>query len=703
MAGENRRRPEMIYGAAEGFPRRELPVDGGIGQVSVRPREYFTEDMAAGQGPDGIRPGRSEGGSGFSGDGGSHTGNGRVVTGESIREAMGRLEKYREAKKNLTERVKQNEDWWRLQQLYYFRNRERKNTGDPEPVSAWLFNSVINKHADMLDNYPEPAIIPREESDAQTAAALTQIVPAILERNDFEDAYSRCSWDKLKKGVAAYGIFWNNELEDGLGDIEVRRLDILSLYWEPGISNIQDSKDLFITAYFDREVLERMYPDLKGKIQGNAFRPEEYHTEDAQRNEDKVLLVDWYYKRNYGGKTLVHLCKFCSGHILFASENEQDYTLTGYYAHGQYPVEFDVMFPLEASPAGFGYIDIMRSPQEYIDRMDASILKNGLWGARPRYWVSDSTNVNAEEFADVNNDLVGVSGSLDDTRIRPIEVPQLAPAYLTVRQNKIDELKETSGNRDFSQGTTSSGVTAASAIAALQEAGSKTSRDLNKASYRTFVRIIRQVLELIRQFYTEDRSFRILGENARLEYVRFNNQSMQPEPERESYGEMIAGRRPIYDIKVRAQKSSPFSRLSQNELAIQLYNSGVFNPELADQAMGLLEMMDFEGKDKVVERVQKNRTLLSQVQWLTNIALQAAQIVQQATGDGRILAALSEQLGINGAGNSSAGGMAAAGRTGAQPQAVSGNMETDSYGMPVNDRTQAGKARQQSAERADVR
>lgn len=698
MAGEKRN--PLLVGTSEGFPRRGPVQAGGIGTVSVRPREYFVDDVAAGQGNGTVRPGTGDGrGSGI------HEAR-QVVTKDSIREAMDRLKKYREGKANLEARVKENEDWWRLQQWYYFKNKAGSGgKGNPQPVSAWLFNSVINKHADMMDNYPEPAILPREESDQETAAALTQIVPAILERNDFEDSYSRCDWDKLKKGTGIYGIFWNNELEDGLGDIDIKRLDILSLYWEPGIMDVQESRDLFITAYYPPDILELMYPELRGKINVSAFRPEEYRTEDDQRNEDKVLVVDWYYKRNYGGRTLVHLCKFCGEHILFASENEQEYVMSGYYAHGEYPVVFDVMFPLEGSCGGFGYIDIMRSPQEYIDRMDAAILKNGLWGSRPRYFRSDSANVNDEEFADVENDMVSVAGSIDDTKLRPIEVPQLSPAYLTVRQNKIDELKETSGNRDFSQGTTSSGVTAASAIAALQEAGSKTSRDINKASYRAYVRIIRQVIELIRQFYTEDRSFRILGDGMRQKFIRFNNEGLLQGPPQESYGEMVAGRRPVFDIKVRAQKSSPFSRLSQNELAIQLYTAGIFNPELADQALGLLDMMDFEGKDKVVEKVENNGTLYQKVKWLSSIALQAAQIVQQTTGDGRILAALAQQLGItDGAtGAMGAGGEpAGSGRSGAQAQ-VTGAVETDSYGTPLNDRSQAGKARRQSAERAEVR
>ena len=76
-----------------------------------------------------------------------------------------------------------------------------------------------------------------------------------------------------------------------------------------------------------------------------------------------------------------------------------------------------------------------------------------------------------------------MSGNVDTTRLRQIDPPQLSNYVIEMRNAKIEELKETSGNRDFSQGSTTSGVTAASAIAALQEAGSKLSRDMIKGSY----------------------------------------------------------------------------------------------------------------------------------------------------------------------------------------------------------------------------
>lgn len=620
-----------------------------------------------------------------------------VITEESVRKAGEILNQYRQGKQNLDSRMIENANWWKRRHWMYFKDKPKdpeRIAHDLRPTSAWLFNSVINKHADMMDNFPEANILPREEDDEEVAKALTSIVPVILERNGFEQTYSECAWDKLKKGTGIYGVFWNNSLSNGLGDIDVRKLDMLHVFWEPGITDIQDSRNLFILDYWDNDLLTQLYPALEGKLGGTVKDSKEYLTEDQVDRVNKSIVVDWYYKRSYGGKTILHYVKYCANTILYASENDQQYIRGGYYEHGMYPVVFDTLFSDEETPGGFGYIDIMKSPQEYIDRMDAAFLKNTLWGSRPRYFFSDGANVNAEEFSDMDRDFVSVAGSIDDTKIRKIEAPSLPGAYLNVRQAKIDELKETSGNRDFSQGATVSGVTAASAIAALQEAGSKTSRDLNKGSYRAFTQVCTLVIECIRQFYTEQRAFRILGTDTQARYVHFDNRALQPVIQGESFGVQLASRMPVFDIKIRPQKSSPFSRLSQNELALQLYAQGAFNPELADQAQALVEMMDFEGKDKVLEKITNNGTLLQKLRSTQEIALKTADLLAQATGDTRIRDALIARTGADMAPGSQAPGAAAG--------AVSG-METDAYGQPLNDRSMAGKAREKAQKGAAVK
>lgn len=584
-----------------------------------------------------------------------------VIGSEEIRQAAQVLQKYKEGKANLEQRIIGNEQWYKLLHWGQLRKEGKAGGGDVEPASAWLFNSIANKHADAMDSYPKPNVLPREEGDREDAKMLSSVLPVILERNGFEQTYSDVWWYKLKSGTGVYGVFWNPRLENGLGDIDIRKLDLLNLFWEPGISDIQKSRNLFSVELLDNKVLESRYPMLKGKLGGDAIDVARYIYDDAVDTADKTVVVDWYYKNeDESGKALLHYVKFAGDTVLFASENEPEYRERGFYDHGEYPVVFDTLFLEEGTPAGFGYIDIMRDAQGYIDRLGGAILKNSLVGAKPRFFIKDTASINEEEFADTAKDFVHVAGQLSEENLRQITVEPVSSAALNVLQMKIDELKETSGNRDFSQGSTASGVTAASAIAALQEAGSKLSRDMNKSGYRAFQKINYLCIELIRQFYDEPRSFRITGTQGAEVFALFDNRRLRPTRQEGVFGVDTGYRRPVFDIVVTSQKASPFNTIAQNELAKEMFSMGFFNPELSDQALCAVDLMDFEGKEMVRQKISQNGTLLQTVQQMQLQMQKMAAIIdaQNGTSVTNEVAGMMPRVGT--AGGSNADGTAAA-------------------------------------------
>jgi hypothetical protein len=547
------------------------------------------------------------------------------ITADKVKEAEAIREKYKDGKASLDLRIVENEQYWKM--LHWQQNEQKedeKKVKRDKVTSAWLFNSIANKHADAMDNYPELNVLPREESDRVTAKALSSILPCIFENANFEQTYNDCWWNKLKSGTAVYGVFWNNGLEEGLGDVDIQKIDILNVFWEPGIMDIQKSRNLFIVEMIDADLVKDLYGvDVKGTGEGSKVVT--YTHNDYLDTSGKVAVVDWYYKKQIEvndesgiakTKTILHYVKYCDGHVLFASENNEEYQEKGWYWHGKYPVIFDTMFQEEGYPAGFGYIDIMKNPQRYIDKLGDNIMRSSLWGSSPRYFANRNIGINLEQFADPEEAIVEVDGNFDDSKLRPITIPPLDPNYIGVMNNKIEELKETSGNRDFSQGGTAAGVTAGSAIAALMEAGSKLSRDTIKASYRVHQEIGKLVIELMRQFYTEPRNFRITAPNEEFEFVTYDNSQIQEQPIQVE-GVTIGTRRPVFDLRCVSQKASPFAKLSQNELAKELYSMGFFNPELTDQAMVALEMMEFDGKDMVQQKISQNGMLFQKVQELS--------------------------------------------------------------------------------------
>jgi len=578
----------------------------------------------------------------------------QVISTKEIRKAAEILKTYKDGKANLESRIVEDELWWELRHWEAIRTGKRnagpphgadgvpvgaggtRAAAQPEPSSAWLFNSILNKHADAMDNYPEPVVLPREKADEQSAKVLSSVLPVLLEYNDYEQTYSDNWWEKLKHGTAAYGVFWNTEKENGLGDVDIREIDLLKLFWEPGITDIQKSRNLFLVELVDEDLLEQEYPDLKGKAKGNAVDVKEYLYDDTVDTSKTAVVVDWYYKvKHPGGRTVLHYVKFVGDTLLYASENDPAYRERGFYDHGQYPVVLDVMFPEKGTPVGFGYVAVCKDPQLYIDKLSANILENAMMATKKRFFASTSTAVNVEEFLDWNNPIVHVEGELDERRLKEIVCQPLDNIYLTIMQMKIEEMKDTAANRDVNSGGTGSGVTAAAAIAALQEAGNKASRDMISASYRAHTRINTLCIELIRQFYDETRSFRIAGETpGGYTFVDLDNRALQDQVTGTDTQGVPMYRRPVFDLKIMAQKKNPFSRMEQNERAKELYGLGFFNPERAQEALGALEMMEFEGKDKVLERVQQGQTLLNICQQMAQQMNQMMAVIQALTGKG---------------------------------------------------------------------
>lgn len=526
---------------------------------------------------------------------------------EEVRRAADILRRYHAGKRQLEQRIIDNEQFWKLRHWQQMeKTGQGGNPADPQPTSGWLVNCILSKHADAMDCYPEPTVLPREPGDREEAGKLTRILPVILKKNGFKRTYSSAWWYKLKSGCAVYGVFWDAGKLNGLGDISIRRMDLLNLFWEPGVTDIQDSPHFFSTELQDREALEERYPQVKGKADRGGWTLSRYLYDDAVDTSGKVLVVDWYYHTRENGRRVLQYCKFVGDTVLYATENDPDMRNRGWYDHGRYPFVFDVLFPEEGTPAGYGYVDLCKSPQKQIDLMNQAILKNTLASATPRFFVRSDGAVNENEYADWTRPFVHTNGNLGSDSIAPIQTAGLDSVYVAILQSKIAEMKETAGNRDVANGGTAGGVTAATAIAALQEAGGKLSRNMIDDGYEAFSDVVTLCIELIRQFYSLPRQFRLLGVMGQEEFVSYDSRGLQPQAVDDG---VVSGYRvPEFDLEVSAQDENPYKTMEYNQLALQLFQMGFFRADMADQALRCLELMDFKNKDRLMSSILRGQT-----------------------------------------------------------------------------------------------
>ena len=251
----------------------------------------------------------------------------QVIGREQVQAATHIMQKYKEGKANLERRIIDNEQWYKIRHWECMRDKKQ----DIQPTSAWLFNCIANKHADAMDNFPSPNILPREEGDKGEAEMLTSIIPVILDQCEFEQTYSDVWNYKLKTGTGIYGIFWDKSKLNGLGDINIRKVDIINLFWESGIQDIQRSRNLFHVELADNDLLIGTYPQLAGKLTTATMDIAKYVYDDNVDTNNKSVVVDWYYKKtNSQGKTVLHYCKYVNDEVLFATENDPELSERGW-------------------------------------------------------------------------------------------------------------------------------------------------------------------------------------------------------------------------------------------------------------------------------------------------------------------------------------------------------------------------------------
>ena len=572
------------------------------------------------------------------------------IDSKAVSKASEILKKYKTGKARLEQKIIANEQFWKLRQWNYMND----GSNDFQPATSWLWSCIQSRYSDAMDSYPTCNFQPRQEDDKVEAIKLSAIVPVILEQNRYEDVYSDLVWYALKHGGNVQGIFWDGSKHNGLGDIAIRKIDFINFFWEPGITDIQESQNIFNTELVSNSILEQRYPQCVGKLGGKNITLAKYLYDDDVDTSDKSVVVDWYYHTYVNGKKTLQYVKYVNDVVLYATENEitgpekvtvdpetripitvplgKPIAETGLYDHGLYPFVTMALYPIEGSICGYGITDIGRDTQIQIDQLNKAIIDNAVEGASPRYFVRNDGTINTKQFLDRTQRIVNVEGNIGDENIRPIDHKHLDGIYVNYLTQKIEELKYVTSNQDSNNGVAPSGVTAASAIAALQETAGKNARSTNKTFHRAFRDVCYQIVELIRQFYDMPRTFRINPDGMQEQFVSYDNAGLKMQQQM-TMGMEIGLRLPEFDIDVTSEKANPYKKMEINELALSFYNAGFFNPQMTDQALACLNMMDFTKKDEVMKKISENGTLAEMLLMYQQMALQFANQIDPALGE----------------------------------------------------------------------
>ena len=525
-----------------------------------------------------------------------------------VEEAYGRLKIWREGCSEMHERAKEARNILLLQDPKQDgETKSRRN--DKRTMQLQTLKSTFNNCvADQMDNMPEALMLPETKDLEEVSEDLTDVVRFIMARNNYESLHRRRVEDCFCTGTAVTQVAWDKDMDDGKGNVAVIRWPIEAFLWDPAAENIQDARALFKVSWHPLSWYEQHYPDLAEEIGSDWSEYSGLGVPDAQDmdqpgDEDRAMLLEYWY-RLYDAKKRRYTINvaYLAGGVLL--EKFKDV-----YKHGMYPFVLDVYTPIEGLPVGDGLIQECAPMMRYVNRYAAYIDANLRMSSKGRMLVDRNAGIDKDALLDWENDII--EGDRIDTGA--LQWMQNQPFTGAATQQMLQlqtDIKQDSGQNQFTRGETAGGVTAASAISALQEAGGKITRLRTNVLNQGFKAIVEQVMWLISQFYDKKRTLFITGKNEQTQ------RSVDASPERlfgVKKGEHLPP--PPYTVQVQVQRRNPLRQQAQNELFMQAYS-------MAAQAgtpfplSVLFRLLHVDGKERILPEIQMVETHAQKMQEL---------------------------------------------------------------------------------------
>ena len=466
------------------------------------------------------------------------------------------------------------QEWMRLERcekLYHGQHWEEMQGVDerePKPVTPVIFSTVESIRADLSEMIPEAVITADDPRYVEVAATLTEVVRENHKRSHFDREYHRMLHDLLVGGMMVLEVGFDPYAAGGVGGAFLKHVDSRSIMFDPYCTDIQDSRAIFKFKPHRREWYFKYYPDYADMMISDGYTHDKTRDAFASLDQSDTIMLIECWERKFNAKTgkhEVHMCKLAGSVMLEDSSVSKSY---GYFEHGFYPFVASALYERKGTYLGYGIADMFENRQLVADKLDQIVLKNALMASHNKLLITGASGFDANDLRDWSKEVHEGDSLSGISWFSTAPLPSYVFEYMESVRSSI---KEESGSNDISRGSVAAGVTAASAIAALQEMASKRSRLAQRSIYAAFCEAVQLEINI-------EREFSILPKLSELKLSRIPTE-MQ--------------------VSVKVQHANAFSTISHNELILSLVQHGIIKQDVA------LDLMIFEGKEHAISLMKE--------------------------------------------------------------------------------------------------
>ena len=514
--------------------------------------------------------------------------------------------------------------------------RPRNKTLQLQTLKSTLNNCI----ADQMDNMPEALLSPERPGMEKIAMDMSDVIHFILDRNKYEDIHRQRVEDFFVAGTAVTQVAWDDTMDDGRGNVAIIRWPVEAMVWDPYVSDIQEARAIMKVSWHPHEWYEEHYPDKACWVGDDDYEHNQIGKPDAQQeltnaSEHQSMMIEYWY-RTFDAHSKRHKIN-----VVYVAGNALLEKAENVYWHGRYPFRFDTFTAVEGSPAGVGLIEELTPMMRYINRYARYVDENLRMSAKMRMLVRKDSGIDTEALADWNSNII-TGDFIDAANIQWLQSKPLNGIAVQQMLQFQTDLKQDSGQNQFTRGETAGGVTAAQAISALQEAGGKITRLHTSVLNAGFGEIAEQIVWLVAQFYTEAKEQMITGSDGKAhkvimgaDHLMGNDEdgikaALPPEEELAQLPPELADRirrtarrkaikrkkerfAPPYTVNVQVQRRNPLRVQAQNELFIQAYTMAAQAGQQFPLSL-LFDLLTVDGKERILPVLQQVDQQAAQMQ-----------------------------------------------------------------------------------------
>jgi hypothetical protein len=464
---------------------------------------------------------------------------------------------------------------------------QRNGRETPRSINR-LRGVVRTEQAKLLSQKPTTTVIPAtaEDEDFRMAQAAEQVVESYSATKSLRKHMEKAVWWASVTGNGFIKTWWDQNATDDFGnqgDICYGALSPFNVFVPDLVeTDVEDQPFLIMASVKPLSWVQRVYGDILGgdvqaKASMNDIMDLSHLSLDASNSKpDSAMILEGWVKP--GGLPGMDQ----GGFVMMVNDRIVQFQDQGLpYNHGQYPVSKIESIPTAKFYADSTLNDLIDLQREYNDLRHRIRENAKLMGSAQFAYERGSIKPGAM------SNLPGAAVEVKPGRQfpQPLALPEL-PQYLQAQQDRIlQDIEDVSGQHQVSKGAAPSGLTAGTAITALQERDDQYIQTTYDSLERAYEKTFGQTLSLFVQYVDLPRQIKVVGRDSQFDLLELQGADLKNST----------------DIRVESGSTVSQSKAAKQAWMLDLLQYGAISQEQ------FLEQIDVGGVKSILDATQVSK------------------------------------------------------------------------------------------------